>query len=88
MTVLKTDSFLADTARRVKRMAGRSFYLPTDAPHFQVQVGGRWYVCCTIHKNASSSIRAVVEGGVDQRARGRGFNLPVSFSQPPGAKTQ
>lgn len=61
MSVMKADSLLGGGIRRAKRVAGRSLYLPTEAPHFQVQVGGQWYVFCAIHKNASSSIRGLVE---------------------------
>ncbi len=42
-------------------MTGHSFYLPTEAPHFQVKIDDEWFVFCTIHKNASSSIRRLIE---------------------------
>lgn len=64
---LKTDSLLAAGARRAKRIASWSLYLPTEAPHFQLQVDGKWYVFCAIHKNASSSIRSLVEAGSSAR---------------------
>jgi len=69
MTVLKTDTTLASTTRAIKRLAGRSFYLPTEAPHFQMRVNGDWYVFCSIHKNASSSIRSIVENASHLRRR-------------------
>lgn len=74
MSVLKTDNRLAAGLRGVKRLAGRSLYLPTEAPHFQVQVNGEWFVFCAIHKNASSSIRALVEAG---SSRGRGADESI-----------
>ncbi|MDT0619873.1 sulfotransferase family 2 domain-containing protein [Salinisphaera sp. P385] len=61
MTVLKSDNWRDAALRLAKRTAGRSLYLPTEAPHFQVKVDGEWYVFCAIHKNASSSIRSIVE---------------------------
>ena len=69
MTVLKTDGLGHVGLRRAKRLAGRSFYLPTEAPHFQVEVNGLWYVFCAIHKNASSSIRKLVETGSARERR-------------------
>lgn len=65
MTVLKSDSWMDATLRLTKRAASRSLYLPTEAPHFQFNVGGEWYVFCAIHKNASSSIRSIVESASD-----------------------
>ncbi len=65
MIALKTDTWVGATLRLAKRMAGRSLYLPTEAPHFQVNVDGEWYVFCTIHKNASSSIRSILESASD-----------------------
>ena len=67
MAVLKTDNLWHAGLRLAKRLAGRSLYLPTEAPHFQIKVNGQWYVFCAIHKNASSSIRALVEAGSSKK---------------------
>ena len=61
MIMPKSDRVATRLLRRAKQYAGRSLYLPTEAPHFQMEANGQRYVFCTIHKNASSSIRAMVE---------------------------
>jgi hypothetical protein len=61
MGQFKNDNLWSAGLRTAKRLANRSFYLSTEAPHFQFEVNGEWYVFCAIHKNASSSIRALVE---------------------------
>lgn len=61
MSVFKIDNLRVKGIRQVKQWAGRSLYLPTEAPHFQIQVDGKRYVFGAIHKNASSSIRTMIE---------------------------
>lgn len=73
MTVLQSNSWVHAGLRLAKRTAGRSLYLPTEGPPpFQINLGGEWYVFCAIHKNASSSIRSIVESVPDlKRAEGQ-----------------
>lgn len=63
MTVFKAYTPWRAGLRRGKRLVDRSLYFTTEAPHFQVEVNEQWYVFCAIHKNASSTIRALVEAG-------------------------
>lgn len=68
---LKTDGLLSGGTRKGKRIVGRSLYLPTEAPHFQVQVQGKWYVFCMLPKNASSSIRAIIQAALVEGGGGK-----------------
>ena len=74
MPVIKRDRLVTALLRRGKVMTGHSFYLPTEAPHFQLEIDDEWYVFCAIHKNASSTIRRLIEN-VSKIKRGDGESI-------------